>query len=120
MDAIQSAGGVNIERIDLLTTPEAGSQTIDLTDYAGQIVIQESIFTNYFTCEVAMGDARNLIGNVPILGGEILTLRLVSKHLSGENKNNIIEQSFVVHSMFHNLFTLRTEPRHPSFLHYIR
>lgn len=99
MNAIQSAGGVNIERIDLLTTPEAGSQTIDLTDYVGQIVIQESIFTNYFTCEVAMGDARNLIGNVPILGGEILTLRLVSKHLSGENKNNIIEQSFVVHSI---------------------
>ena len=87
-EAIQSAGAVNIERIDLLTSPEAGSQTIDLTDYVGQIIIQESIFTNYFTMELGMGDARNLIGNVPIVGGEIVTIRLVSKHLKGENRIN--------------------------------
>ena len=98
-EAIQSAGAVNIERIDLLTSPEAGSQTIDLTDYVGQIIIQESIFTNYFTMDLGMGDARNLIGNVPIVGGEIVTIRLVSKHLKGENRNNIIEQSFIVHSI---------------------
>ena len=109
-NSVPTAGSISIDAIDLLTSPEAGSQTIDIRNYVGDIVIKESIFTNYFTMELSIGDSRNLLGNLPIVGGEIVTIKLVSRHLSDSNPSQCIEQSFVVHSISAVSYTHLTLP----------
>ena len=47
-NSVPTAGSISIEAIDLLTSPEAGKETIDIRNYVGDVVIKESIFTNYF------------------------------------------------------------------------
>ena len=103
-NSVPTAGSISIEAIDLLTSPEAGSETIDIRNYVGDVVIKESIFTNYFTMELSIGDSRNLLGNLPIMGGEIITVKFVSKHLSDTNPSQCIEQSFVIHSISERKF----------------
>tara|TARA_B100000287_G_scaffold65113_2_gene56626 strand:- start:2022 stop:3476 length:1455 start_codon:yes stop_codon:yes gene_type:complete len=103
-NSVPTAGSISIEAIDLLTSPEAGKETIDIRNYVGDVVIKESIFTNYFTMELSIGDSRNLLGNLPIMGGEIITVKFVSKHLSDTNPSQCIEQSFVVHSISERKF----------------
>jgi hypothetical protein len=101
---VNSPGGVTIEQITLLTAPEAGAKEIDLKLFVGDIVIKESVFTNYLTMELAIGDSRNLIGNVPIVGGEIVTVKLVSNHLNSSRDSDIIEQSFVIASIENRMY----------------
>ena len=65
----------------------------------GDIVIQESMHTNYMTMELTCGDARNLIGTLPIVGGELITIRLHSNHLESDKDSQIIHQTFVIDSI---------------------
>ena len=101
---IQAAGGVDIGKILLKASQEAGGKEIEITNMVGDIVIQESIHTNYMTMELTCGDSANLIGTLPIVGGELITVRLHSNHLESDKDSQIIHQTFVIDSIVNRRF----------------
>ena len=92
----QAAGSIDIGPIMLKASPEAGGKEIDITNLVGDIVIQESIHTNYMTMELAIGDSANVLGTLPVVGGELITVHLTSNHLNKEASSQVIHQTFVI------------------------
>ncbi|MBR20038.1 MAG: hypothetical protein CMA64_07840 [Euryarchaeota archaeon] len=93
---IPSAGSVNIGPVTLKASPEAGGKEVDITSLVGDIVIKESIFTNYMTLDLAVGDSQNLLGKLPVIGGELITVHLNSNHLDETKESQVINQTFVI------------------------
>ena len=90
----QAAGSVDIGPIMLKASPEAGGEELDITSLVGDIVILESIHTNYMTMELAIGDSANLLGKLPVVGGELITVHLTSNHLNKTSSSDVIPVSY--------------------------
>ena len=68
------------------------------------LLLKKVCIPNYLTCDISIGDARNLLGNLPILGGEAITIKMCSSHLNDQNPTHVIEQSFIIHSISNRTF----------------
>ena len=105
-DEVQKPGSVKIESCFLIPNPELGrKKVIDLiaTGFTGNVVIYESIFQNCLFAEMSLGDSANLIGDLPITGGETVTIKFRSPHLK-DSPSNVIEQSFIVSGIINQRF----------------
>lgn len=72
-DVLQKAGDVLIESLKLVSI----NQTItDLEDFLIELNIYEDMFSNFLRGEIALSDSRNLIQTLPIIGEELLILKL--------------------------------------------
>ena len=109
---VPTPGSIRVTEVSLLArnatnfSTKDSKKTIDLLTqgYVGDITIKESMHTNYLTCDISIGDARNLLGNLPILGGEAITIKMCSSHLNDQNPTHVIEQSFIIHSISNRVF----------------
>lgn len=72
-ESLQKAGSVKIEELKLIST----NNTIwDLTEFLVELNIFEDIFSNYLQGNIVLTDSRNLIEKVPIIGEELLVLKV--------------------------------------------
>ena len=99
MSTISTPGSLDLDKSEiwLLPSEEAGGgKPIDIlkTGFVGDLTIRENLENNFIGVDMSVGDARNVIGNMPIIGGEVITIKLVSTHLDENNPKHVIEQSF--------------------------
>ena len=90
-------GAVALEDCILLTDK---GEELDIKTYIVQISIFEDIFSNVLSAEMLMADNNNLVGTVPIIGREIVTLRY---RVPG-----------FVASMHRSFFVYKVENRNPT------
>lgn len=90
----QKAGSVNLDQVVLI---KAGTPNVefDLNSYIVELSIFEDIFSNALSGSLVISDSNNLIGSVPIIGGEILN---ISVSVPGY-PNYSIHRSFYVYSI---------------------
>jgi hypothetical protein len=78
-----------LESCDIEITNTAG-KTIPIKDQVLSLSIYESIFQPLITCEIALTDAIAIAQDLPIIGEEILTIRLKSTNSSEESTYQFI------------------------------
>ena len=95
MSDIKYAGEVELQKCVLISS--AGT-AIDLTNIVVSINIYESVFSNAMSGSILIGDTNNLAMNLPIIGQEYLSIKLITPSLD----NNAIDYSenvFVVYKI---------------------
>jgi hypothetical protein len=106
-DGLQKPGDVIINQLLLNTVSSEFS--LDLKPYMMEFHLYEDIFSPTLQGSVVIRDAINLIGKLPIIGDEILTVDIQTPwgDLAGENKSNLgsfdplnkIQKSFSVYAV---------------------
>ena len=106
-DAISKPGDVIITRLDLnvVSTEDA----LDLKPFLMEINLYEDIFSPTLHGSVIIRDSLNLVGRLPIIGDEVLTVDIQTpwKELGGYTKSNLgtfdpinkIQKSFSVYAV---------------------
>jgi hypothetical protein len=92
MAEIIKAGAINVEEFTLIT--ESG-QTFDLKTYITELSIHEDMFSNCLSGSVLIADGSNLLGNIPIIGREIITVRVNNPGFV----NSTIQRSFFIYAI---------------------
>lgn len=72
MTEILNPGAVILEECILLTDRQ---EEIDIKTYIVQFSLYEDIFSSVLSADLTMADNNNLVGTVPIIGREIITVR---------------------------------------------
>lgn len=93
---IQHPGDVSIDEITL-TVSDGTVHPLDGGE-ATEIILQESIFSYGLFGTVTIADSKNMIGELPIVGGEVLTLKLRTKTFPDE-EGLIIHKSFQIYAI---------------------
>lgn len=106
-DGLQKPGDVIINQLLLNTV--SSDFSLDLKPYMMEFHLYEDIFSPTLQGSVVIRDAINLIGKLPIIGDEILTVDIQTPWgaLAGENKSNLgsfdplnkIQKSFSVYAV---------------------
>lgn len=92
-------GDVLINTCELTTITE---QVLNLKDYLVEIHIYEDIFSPALHGQIVIRDSRNLIGNLPIVGDEVLTLDIQTPGFGEPSEFdpvNKIQKSFAVYAI---------------------
>ena len=115
MSTISTPGSFDLDKSEiwLLPSEEAGGgKPIDIlkTGFVGDLTIRENLENNFIGVDMSVGDARNVIGNMPIIGGEVITIKLVSTHLDENNPKHVIEQSFRIDEIINRNYIDDREP----------
>lgn len=85
------AGSIKVESLVLI---KAGEE-YDLNTYLIELSIFEDVFSNTLSGTAVISDSNNLVGALPIIGGEILTAKLSVPGF----ENNTIHRSFYVYAV---------------------
>lgn len=107
---VQAAGDIRVEQCVLVNN--AGAE-IDVKAYVGELNIFEDIFKNGMYGNILMIDAGNLIQNLPIIGDELIRLKLKTPGLPEE-----IYRTFKVYSVT-NRMMLRDTNTQSYILHFV-
>ena len=89
------AGDIVIERIDITSNDNV---TYDLQSYMIEFRLVEDMFGQVMSGDILMADATNAIGNFPIIGGEVITIKFRSP-IFDDDPDNIIEKCFQVYAI---------------------
>jgi len=106
-DALTKPGDVIVATLDLIVV--SSEQPLDLKPFMMEINLYEDIFSPTLHGSVVIRDSLNLIGRLPIIGDEILTLDIQTPwgELGGYAKSNLgtfdpinkIQKSFSVYAV---------------------
>ena len=94
-----SAGDVLINKVEMTLL---SGETLDLKPFIVEINVYEDIFCPALTGNVVIRDAVNLIGGLPLVGDEIITLDIQTPSFStpdAPDRLNKIQKSFSVYSI---------------------
>ena len=94
-EAQQKAGDVRVEEVYIITS---AGDTYDLTNFYMSIVLQESIYSPCMFGKIVINDATNFLTKSPIVGRELITIKLRTPTFVDEPEN-IIYKTFAVYSV---------------------
>ena len=98
---LQKAGDVRVNQIKLSRTVDG--TVLDLAPFMVEINIYEDIFTPSLYGNLVIRDSRNLVGQFPIVGDEVLLLDIetpgMAKAGTGHDPLNKIEKAFAVYAV---------------------
>lgn len=98
-DTLISAGDVIINKVEMTLL---SGETLDLRPFIIEINIYEDIYSPALTGNVVIRDAVNLIGRLPLVGDEVITIDVHTPSFSTTIKSdriNKIQKSFSVYSI---------------------
>lgn len=98
-NTLVKAGDVLINKVEMTLL---NGETLDLKQFIVEVNIYEDIFSPSLTGNVVIRDAVNLIGNLPLVGDEIITLDIQTPGFStpdAQDRLNKIQKSFSVYSI---------------------
>lgn len=87
---IQRAGDVVIEQLLLIST---NNTSFDLTEFLIELNIYEDMFSSYLKGNIVISDSLNLIEKAPLIGEELLLVRVKTPTFSGAD---VIQKTFKV------------------------
>jgi len=85
-------GSINLTEVKLFK----GGQEYDFTEFIVELSIYEDIFSNTLSATVVVSDGANLIGTIPLTGGEIMNIRYV---VPGFEDTEIFAKAFYVYAV---------------------
>ena len=94
-EILNSPGDYNMEE---LTITSAAGEVFDVSNFLLELHIYEDVFSPCMTGKLVIADAINLISSIPILGNEILTIKIRTPTLE-DTPFNLIEKSFQIYSI---------------------
>lgn len=94
-EILNSPGDYNMEE---LTITAASGEVFDVSNFLLELHIYEDVFSPCMTGKLVIADALNLISSIPILGNEILTIKIRTPTLK-DTAFNVIEKSFQIYSI---------------------
>ena len=80
-NSLQYAGEFILERCELISSSGVAA---DISKVVVEINIFEDIFSNSLTGSIIITDTNNLADNMPIIGQEYISLKVVTPSLRGE------------------------------------
>jgi len=80
-DFLKRAGDIVIDDLSIYTR---GGESVSLTDYLVELNLYESIFTPYITGNIVLSDSKNLLKNIPILGEELIYVKVRTPGIDSE------------------------------------
>jgi len=94
-EKISKAGDYTID--ELFLTPADGS-SIPLQPFMLEINLYEDIFSPVLFGNIIISDSTNLISRAPILGNELITMKIRTNTLE-DNNSNVIEKTFQIYAI---------------------
>jgi hypothetical protein len=94
-EILNSPGDFKVEE---LTLTSSTGDVFDISNFMLELHIYEDVFSPCMTGKLIFADAINLISSVPILGNEIITVKIRTPTLE-DNAFNVIEKSFQIYSI---------------------
>ena len=94
-EAQQKAGDVRVEDIYIITS---AGDVYDLSNLYMSIVLQESIYSPCMFGKIVVNDSTNFLTKAPIVGRELITIKLRTPSFVDEPEN-IIYKTFAVYSV---------------------
>jgi hypothetical protein len=104
VEQVNVAGDILIEQLFLTTH----TGELDLKNFFMQLELNEDIFSPVLTGHLMIGDAAGLIGTIPILGGEAITLHARTPTLP-DNESFAFKRSFIITGISNRGFTTDRE-----------
>ena len=77
-ETLQSPGDISIDQIMIFAL---NGKYISVIDYLVELQLYESIFSNVLSGELSLSDSRNLIKELPIVGEELLIIKVKTPSL---------------------------------------
>ena len=94
---LPNPGAVNLSEVVLFKNGEK----FEITDFVFELSIFEDMFSNTLSATIIMSDGANLIGTLPITGGEIINVRYNIPGLDG----NVFAKAFYVYAVRDRIVT---------------
>lgn len=94
-EILNSPGDYNMEELSITA---ASGEVFDVSNFLLELHIYEDVFSPCMTGKLVIADAINLISSIPILGNEILTIKIRTPTLE-DTAFNVIEKSFQIYSI---------------------
>lgn len=94
-EVLNSPGDFLVEE---LTLTSSTGELVDLSSFLLELHLYEDVFSPCMTGKIVLADAINLISSIPILGNEIITIKIRTPTLE-DTPFNIIEKSFQMYSI---------------------
>jgi hypothetical protein len=104
VEQVNVAGDILVDQLFLTTV----SGELDLKNFFVQIELSEDIFSPVLTGHLMIADAAGLIGTLPILGGEALTLHARTPTLP-DSESFAFKRSFIITGISNRGFTTDRE-----------
>ena len=94
-EKILKAGDYTIEELFLTA---ADKSSIPLQNFTMEINLYEDIFSPVMFGDIVITDSTNLISRAPILGNELITMKIRTKTLE-DNNSNVLEKTFQIYAI---------------------
>ena len=94
-EAQQKAGDVRVEEVYIITSQ---GDTYDLTNFYMSIILHESIYSSCMFGKIVINDSTNFLTKAPIVGRELITIKLRTPSFVDEPEN-VIHKTFSVFSV---------------------
>ena len=92
-ETLQSPGDISIDQIMIFAL---NGKYISVIDYLVELQLYESIFSNVLSGELSLSDSRNLIKELPIVGEELLIIKVKTPSLPDRYN---ISKTFKIYSI---------------------
>lgn len=92
---IQKSGDVRVEEIYIITST---GEVYDLQNFYMSITLQESIYSPCIFGNIVINDAANILSNAPIVGRELITIKLRTPAFH-DSPDFVIHKTFAVYSV---------------------
>lgn len=96
-EVIATAGDVKIDVAKIHNVREGN--VLDIRNFIGEINLYEDLFSPTLMGNIVLSDSKNLITAFPILGSELLTLKLRTTQFDEEKEEAIIYKTFQIYSI---------------------
>ena len=93
---IQHPGDVSVDKLTI-TVSSGAVYTLEQGE-ATEIILYESIFSYGLFGTITIADSKNMIGEWPIVGGEVLTMKIRTKTFP-DDPGLIIHKSFQIYGI---------------------
>jgi hypothetical protein len=95
-DNLQFAGEFSLEKCDLISSSGVAA---DISKIVAEINIFEDIFSTALTGSIILADTNNLVDNMPIIGQEYISMKIITPGLDGDDGIDFTENVFCVYEM---------------------
>lgn len=93
---LQFAGEFSLEKCDLISSSGVAA---DISKIVAEINIFEDIFSTALTGSIILADTNNLVDNMPIIGQEYISMKIITPGLDGDDGIDFTENVFCVYEM---------------------